>query len=78
MEYYTAIKKNEITVCRKMEGHVKQNKPESKRQTARVFSCVESRFKKKNTVKVGGGLFGKKKGTRGAGGKQERVMGRGI
>jgi hypothetical protein len=39
---------------------------------------VESRFKKKNTVKVGGGLFGKKKGTRGAGGKQERVMGRGI
>jgi hypothetical protein len=58
MEYYTAIKKNEITVCRKMDGHVKQNKPESKRQTARVFSCVESRFKKKNKdMIVEGGLI---------------------
>jgi hypothetical protein len=45
MEYHSTIKKNDIVICRKMDGtgnhHVKQNKqnkPGSDRQMLRVFS----------------------------------------
>jgi hypothetical protein len=48
MEFYSAMKKNEYVICRKMDGtgdyHIKNNKLHSERQISHFLLYAESRF----------------------------------
>jgi hypothetical protein len=50
IEYYSAMRKNKVTICKKREGtgnhRIKKYKPDSERQVLHIFAQLKPRGKK--------------------------------